>query len=54
MVHERWGNKGGSKIEIFKKSILVIIPFSIFLGFKLASYGAVANRRVFYTFTVNK
>ena len=31
---------GGSKIEIFKNSILVLILFLILLYFKLASYGA--------------
>ena len=42
VLHERWGNKGGPKIEIVKKLILSISPLSIFLCLGLASYGAVS------------
>ena len=39
----RWGNKGELKIEIVKKLIFVTLPLSVFLWFRLASYGTVSN-----------
>ena len=48
MCYIRWGNEGGPKIEIVKKLILVILPWSIFLWFGLASYGTVNNGRGVY------
>ena len=43
VLHERWSNKGGPKIEIVKKLILVISLLSIFLCLGLASCGTVSN-----------
>ena len=51
VLHERQSSKGGLKIEIVKKLILVILPFSIFLCLWLASFETVSNEKGVYKVT---
>ena len=48
MLHERWGNKGGLKMEIFKKLILVNIAVVDIFRPVLTSYGTVSNGKGVY------